>query len=106
MLDQIPETLDIVVSNPPYVSEAEYEMLPVEVKNFEPKGALLAGRSAIEVIKRLISQSSEQIRSGGHLLIEVSPMIAESVATLLCDWNDVQILLDSSGRQRIVCCRR
>ena len=101
LLEQVSETLDIVVSNPPYVSQSEYEALPVDVKNFEPKSALLAGVSGTEVIERLIQQSAARLRAGGHLLMEVSPMIAESTVKLLHGWNDVQVLLDSAGRQRI-----
>ena len=102
LLEQVPETLDIVVSNPPYISQSEYDALPTDVKNFEPKTALLAGAKGTEVIERLILQASTRLRSDGHLLMEVSPMIAESVVELLQGWNNVQIYPDSFGRQRIV----
>jgi len=103
LLEQVSETLDVIVSNPPYISQAEYEALPMDVKNFEPKEALLAGTKGTEVLERLISQAADRLRSSGHLLMEVSPMIAESATELLHDWNNVQILPDSAGRQRIVC---
>ena len=106
LLEQISETLDMVVSNPPYVSQSEYEALPADVKNFEPKTALLAGTNGTEVIERLVVQSAARLCSGGHLLMEVSPMIAGSVGDLLSGWNEVQIILDSSGRERIVCAVR
>ena len=102
LLEQVTETLDIVVSNPPYISQVEFEALPEDVKNFEPQTALLAGTKGTEVVERLIPQSAARLRSGGHLLLEVSPMIAQSVAELLHGWDNVQILLDSAGRQRIV----
>ena len=102
LLENVSETIDIVVSNPPYVSQSEYEALPVDVKNFEPKTALLAGAKGTEIIERLIPQAADRLRQGGHLLMEVSPMIAESVAECLAGWNDVQILPDSAERQRIV----
>ena len=103
LLEQVTETLDIVVSNPPYISQSEFEWLSTDVKDFEPQTALLAGTKGTEVIERLIPQSADRLRSGGHLLLEVSPMIAESVAALLHDWDSVQILPDAAGRQRIVC---
>jgi release factor glutamine methyltransferase len=103
LLEQVSETLDIVVSNPPYISQAEYEGLPADIKDYEPKSALLAGARGTEVMERLIPQSAERLRPGGHLLMEVSPMIAGSVAQLLHGWDNVQILPDSSGRERIVC---
>ncbi len=76
-------TFDFIVSNPPYVSTAEYEKLPRDVKNFEPREALLAGPKGTEVIERLISQAAERLRPGGHLLIEISPMIHDAVQALL-----------------------
>jgi len=102
LLEQVTETLDIIVSNPPYISQSEFESLPIDVKNFEPQSALLAGVKGTEVIERLIPQSASRLRTGGHLLLEVSPMIADSVAKLLHNWNDVQIFSDSANRQRIV----
>jgi len=106
LLEQVSETLDIVVSNPPYISQSEFESLPTDVKDFEPKTALLAGTKGTDVIERLIPQSVNLLRSGGHLLLEVSPMIADSVAQFLHGWDNVQILPDSAGRQRIVCGRK
>ena len=76
-------TFDFIVSNPPYVSTAEYEKLPRDVKNFEPREALLAGPKGTEVIERLILQAAERLRTGGHLLIEISPMIHSAVQALL-----------------------
>jgi len=76
--------------------------LPTDIKDFEPEQSLLAGTRGTEVIERLVSQSAERLRSGGHLLMEVSPMIAESVADLLSGWDGVQILPDSVGNLRIV----
>ena len=103
LLEQVTETLDIIATNPPYVNQSEYEALPTDIKDFEPKEALLAGAWGTEVIERLVPQSAERLRPGGHLLIEVSPMIAESVVQLLSGWEHVQILHDSAGKQRIVC---
>jgi len=103
LLEQVTETLDIIVSNPPYVSQSEFETLPTDVKNFEPRVALLAGAKGTEVIERLIAQSADRLCPGGYLLLEVSPMIAEEVVGLLHGWNNVQILPDSAGRERIVC---
>ena len=106
LLEQVPEMLDIIVSNPPYISQSEYDVLPADVKNYEPKQALLAGAKGTEVIERLLPQSADRLRAGGHLLVEVSPMIAESVADLLTGWDDKQILPDSMGRRRIVMGRK
>lgn len=81
---------DFIVSNPPYVSAAEYEKLPRDVKNFEPREALLAGPQGTEVIERLISQAVPRLRPGGYLLIEISPMIHTAVQALLAAVPELQ----------------
>ncbi len=84
------QKFDFIVSNPPYVSAAEYEKLPRSVKNFEPREALLAGPKGTEVIDRLIAQAAQRLRPGGHLLIEISPMIHAAVQALLAAAPDMQ----------------
>jgi release factor glutamine methyltransferase len=74
---------DFVVSNPPYVATAEFEKLAPDVKKFEPHAALVAGPKGTEVIERLIPQAAERLRPGGHLLVEISPMIHDAVCSLL-----------------------
>ena len=74
---------DFLVSNPPYVSEAELGRLSVEVRNYEPRLALVAGRRGTEVIEALLPQAAERLNPGGHLLLEVSPMIHQGVEALL-----------------------
>jgi len=74
---------DFVVSNPPYVSEAELERLAPEVRNHEPRLALVAGRRGTKVIEALLPQAAERLNPGGHLLLEISPMIHQAVEALL-----------------------
>jgi release factor glutamine methyltransferase len=74
---------DFVVSNPPYVAEAEFAKLADDVRKFEPRGALVAGPRGTEVIERLIPQAAERLLPGGYLLLEVSPMIHDSACALI-----------------------
>jgi len=74
---------DFVVSNPPYVAEAEIESLPRDVREFEPREALVAGPSGVEVIQSLIPQAAERLNPGGHLLVEISPPLHDAVQSLL-----------------------
>lgn len=74
---------DFVVSNPPYVSEAEMEALAPDVRDHEPRLALLAGPIGTEVIQTLVSQAAERLNPGGYLLMEISPMIHDAVQSLL-----------------------
>jgi release factor glutamine methyltransferase len=74
---------DFVVSNPPYVTRAEMASLPVEVRQFEPHEALLAGERGTEVIESLIAQAAERLPPGGHLLVEINPVLDDAVQSLL-----------------------
>ena len=79
---------DFVLSNPPYVSEAEAETLPRDVREFEPTRALIAGKEGTEVIRSLIPQAAERLKPGGHLLMEINAALH----------NAVQALLEKDGR--------
>jgi release factor glutamine methyltransferase len=101
--------LDFVASNPPYVSEAEWESLPPDVKKYEPRTALVAGPLGTEVIARLIPQAAERLRPGGHLLMEISPMIHEAVGKLIeaePRWELQPTVKDLARHARVVVARR
>jgi release factor glutamine methyltransferase len=70
---------DFIVSNPPYVAAGDTTTLAANVRKYEPHKALFAGPTGSEVIERLIPQSADRLKSGGQLLIEISPMIEENV---------------------------
>ncbi len=106
LLQNVAGPLDIVVSNPPYVSQSEYDALPVDVKKFEPPSALLAGPKGTEIIKRLAEEAMTKLKPGGHLLIESSPMIVNAVAELLAEWEGVRILKDTAGLRRFAVAKK
>ena len=110
LLTEFPEEplFDLVVSNPPYVSESEFADMPADVKNYEPKLALVAGEDSASVICHLAEQTVPRLREGGWFLVELSPMIAGSVAEMLQQqgWRDIRILRDMAGRDRIAVARR
>ena len=74
---------DFVVSNPPYVAETEVESLPPDVRRFEPRQALVAGKRGTEVIERLIPQAADRLNPGGHLLVEINPALHDAVQSLI-----------------------
>lgn len=106
LLERVEGPFDLILSNPPYVSQPEYDALPVGIKDFEPKQALLAGPTGTEVIERLIRQAADKLTPGGRILIEASPMIAGAVAKLFDGWNEVRILTDQAGHQRFITAAR
>ncbi|MGB6477284.1 MAG: HemK/PrmC family methyltransferase [Candidatus Sulfotelmatobacter sp.] len=83
-----PETFDFVVSNPPYVGESEEDQVQLEVRKFEPRNAVFAGPTGLEVIARLIPQAHAALRPGGWLILEISGTIATQVQHLLQGRND------------------
>lgn len=97
---------DFVVSNPPYVGESEEDSVQLEVRKFEPRTAVFAGRTGIDVIERLIPQSLDALKPGGWLIMEISGTIASRTRKLLARWNDVQITNDLQGIPRIASARR
>ncbi len=96
---------DFVVSNPPYVGESEEDQVQLEVRKHEPRNAVFAGATGLEVIERLIPQARESLKPGGWLVMEISGTIADGVRDLLAGWNDVQIAKDLQGIERVVSAR-
>ena len=96
-----PGSFDFVVSNPPYVGESEADEVQLEVRKFEPRNAVFAGPTGLEVIERLIPQALATLRPGGWLVIEISGSIVEGVKRLFGGWQQVQITNDLQGIPRV-----
>jgi release factor glutamine methyltransferase len=96
---------NFIVSNPPYVSQAEFDALARDVQQFEPRGALVAGPTGTEVIQRLIPQARERLAPCGMLLIEISPMLEQPVRALFeaagC-WRLEPTIKDLAGHARVI----
>jgi release factor glutamine methyltransferase len=101
-----PETFDFVVSNPPYVGESEEDQVQLEVRKFEPRNAVFAGPTGLEVIARLIPQAQAALRPGGWLVLEISGTIAAQVQHLLQSWSDVLLIPDLQSIPRIARARK
>jgi release factor glutamine methyltransferase len=99
-------SFDLVVSNPPYVGESEEDQVQLEVRKFEPRNAVFAGPTGLEVIERLIPQAYVALKAGGWLVIEVSGTIVEGVKRLLSGWDDVRINADLQSIPRVVLARK
>jgi release factor glutamine methyltransferase len=97
---------DFVVSNPPYVGESEEDQVQLEVRKFEPRTAVFAGPTGLEVITRLIPQAYEALRPGGWLVFEISGTIADRVRRLLSGWSEVAITNDLQGIARVAAARK
>jgi release factor glutamine methyltransferase len=90
--------VDMLVSNPPYVSEEEYEDLPPVVKA-EPYEALVGG---VDVLRRLTEEGTSWLCPGGWLVVEIGAAQGDEVAGLLGDrFEAVEVLPDLAGRDRV-----
>lgn len=101
-----PASFDFVVSNPPYVGESEEDTVQLEVRKFEPRDAVFAGPTGLEVIERLIPQAQTALKPGGWLAFEISGTIADHVNSRLSSWNEVEIRNDLQGIARVAIARK
>jgi release factor glutamine methyltransferase len=99
-------SFDFVVSNPPYVGESEEGQVQLEVRKHEPRNAVFAGPTGLEIIERLIPQAGTALKPGGWLIMEISGTISERVKALLSGWKEVQIVNDLRGIPRVVAARK
>jgi release factor glutamine methyltransferase len=97
---------DFIVSNPPYVGEVEEDQVQLEVRKFEPRSAVFAGPTGMELLTRLVPQARAALKPGGWLVMEISGAISEKVRQLLQDWNDVRVRPDLQAIPRVVQARK
>ncbi|HUJ40222.1 MAG TPA: peptide chain release factor N(5)-glutamine methyltransferase [Candidatus Acidoferrales bacterium] len=94
---------DLIVSNPPYVARSEFESLARELREHEPKEALLAGETGLEVFRPLIRQAEKVLTPGGALVLEVGAGQAAEVRALFGEfWKDISVIRDLAGIERVV----
>ena len=91
--------LDLAISNPPYIPRDTYEKLPKEVKNFEPKVALLGGEDGLEHIREIIQKAPLFLKEKGWLILEIHFDQSEKVKQLLIKnkFTSIKIVKDLSG---------
>jgi release factor glutamine methyltransferase len=97
---------DFVISNPPYVGESEEDQVQLEVRKFEPRAAVFAGPTGLEVIGNLVPAAHAALKPGGWLLMEISGSIANGVQNLLADWDGLKIANDLQGIPRVAAARK
>ncbi|MCK4628957.1 MAG: hypothetical protein KAT56_08125, partial [Sedimentisphaerales bacterium] len=100
---------DLIVSNPPYVSTQEYEKLEPVVRDYEPKGALLAGNDGLDYYRRIVAEAEPYLADSGVLMVEVAYNQADDVTKLFEEsgfLDDVSVVKDHLGHKRIVKARK
>ena len=99
-----PAKFDLIVCNPPYVSQPQYENLPKNIKNFEPKQALLAGIEGLDVIKKIIASANNFLKPSAALMLEIANDQGPPVKKLLEDaglYENISIEKDYSNLDRL-----
>jgi release factor glutamine methyltransferase len=101
-----PRSIDLIVSNPPYVPLAERAALQREVRDWEPAGALFGGETGFEIYSRIVADAPRVLRPGGWLILELGFGARDHVADLLAGWSEVHIRPDLAGIPRVIAARR
>ncbi len=101
--------IDFIVSNPPYVREADWNKLEPEIKEHEPRDALVGGKDGLCFYKRIIREAPEWLRPEGFLILEVGETQAETITKLIeteGHFENIEITKDLQKIDRIVSVRR
>lgn len=99
--DHLRGRVDLIVSNPPYLAEAEHAGLPIDVRDHEPTTALVAGPVGDEVLARIAETASDWLRPGGVIVCEISEFHAPAISGRFAPLGG-EIRRDLSGKERFV----
>jgi release factor glutamine methyltransferase len=107
LIDAIaPQSVDVLVSNPPYVPKTDHPALQREVRDYEPHVALFSGPTGLEIYERLIADAPRVLRPGGWLLVELGYNSLEPVRAMLqSGWSDITVEHDLAGLPRVLATR-
>jgi release factor glutamine methyltransferase len=104
--DHMKGRIDLIVTNPPYVSTGEYEALPDEIRLYEPEGALVAGPRGDEVLERIANDVYWWLSTGGWLFCEIGETQADRALELFGGWLFCEVRHDLAGRPRVLVGRK
>jgi release factor glutamine methyltransferase len=98
-----PASIDLLVSNPPYVPHADSAVMQTEVRDWEPHLALFAGPAGLDIYRRLIPEAAVVIRPGGRLFLELGYNSFADVREMLAPrWIDFEVISDLAGWPRVI----
>jgi len=95
-------SVDVIVSNPPYVASADAPSMQREVRDWEPHLALFAGESGMNIYERLIPEARRVLKARGLLALEIGFGQMEAVSALREGWHDLQVFSDLAGIPRVL----
>jgi release factor glutamine methyltransferase len=99
-------SLELLVSNPPYIPTLEEQGLPREIRKFEPRIALFAGPEGLDVYRKLVAEAPRVLRPGGWIVFELGYRQVDAVCAMLDGrWSDVLVVSDLAGLPRVLVAR-
>ncbi|MGO3731918.1 MAG: peptide chain release factor N(5)-glutamine methyltransferase, partial [Vagococcus sp.] len=104
-LEPVKNEVDIIISNPPYISIAEWDDMDESVREFEPKLALFAEDDGLAIYKKLAQESVHQLKESGKIYLEIGYLQGEAVKSLFQEVfprKQVTILKDLNGHDRMI----
>lgn len=103
LFDNISDVYDIIVCNPPYITNADYETLDAMVKDYEPKTALVSGDTGYEYYEKIIPQLKDHLTYRGKVYFEYGIHQEDYIKKLLVkDFRCIKIIKDNSGVNRFI----
>jgi len=108
LLEPLPEPMDLLVSNPPYVSTAELAALPREIREYEPTQALHGGEDGLDVVREILAEAPRRLRPGGGAILEIGAAqgpAALEIARGHFPGGSTELRQDYAGLDRIVIAR-
>jgi release factor glutamine methyltransferase len=98
---------DLIVSNPPYVGRAEWARLPAEVRDHEPRRALVGGVRGTEFTEKLVREARRFLKPGGRLVLEIGAGREETVRAMFgAGWDAMEVVPDLAGIPRVIAVRK
>ncbi|MFZ4439074.1 MAG: peptide chain release factor N(5)-glutamine methyltransferase [Syntrophales bacterium] len=100
---------DIICSNPPYIQDVQYGLLPPGIRDFEPRGALIAGPDGLDFYRRIIREGAHCLKPRGRIFLEIGEGQRSQVEALFreeCGYRDINCRKDYGGIDRVVSARK
>ena len=104
IFDNVLNKYDLIISNPPYISLTDYKQLPVEIKDFEPKSALLADDNGLFFYNKILQKAKDHLTESGKIYFEIGYDQAKKITEIAKEngFSNIKVFKDLNGFDRIV----
>lgn len=104
LFDNITETFDVIMANPPYIPTGEILSLMPEVRDFEPENALDGGADGLDFYRKITGQVKDYLNPGGYVYMEIGYDQGEAVSELMrnAGFTEVEVIKDLARNDRVV----